>query len=75
MTMTDFTPDVLSEPPDEPVVHWMERPPMSVGAAGLTGALAGAFMLGIAVTLAAVVVGRLLESDDDHEAVVLRRVR
>lgn len=73
--MTDFTPDVLSEPPDEPVVHWMERPPMSVGAVSLTAALAGAFMLGIAVTIAAGVVGRLLESDDDDEAVVLRRLR
>ncbi len=73
--MTDFTPDVLSEPPDEPVVHWMERPAMSVGPATLTGALAGVFVLGILVTLGAMAVGRLLETDDDDEAIVLRRVR
>lgn len=73
--MSDYEPDVLSDPPDAPVVKWMERPPMSVGAASLTGALAGAFMLGIAVTIAAVVVGRFLETDDDDEAVVMRRIR
>jgi len=32
--MTYHPADVLSEPPDEPVVHWMERPSMSVGATG-----------------------------------------
>jgi hypothetical protein len=72
--MTDYEPDILSAPPDAPVIKWMERPPMNFGAAGLSGALGGAFMLGIAVTLAAVVVGRLLETDDDDE-VVLRRLR
>lgn len=70
--MTDFTPDVLSDPPDEPVVHWMQRPPLNVGAVSLTGALTGAFLLGILVTVAAVAVGRLMETEDDDE-VVLRR--
>ena len=67
--MTD--PDVLSEPPDEPVVHWMERPPMSLGPVTLTGALFGAFVLGALVTAAAVAVMRLM---DDDEKLVLRRL-
>jgi hypothetical protein len=71
MTMTDFTPDVLSEPPDEPVVHWMERPPMSLGPVVLTGALFGAFVLGALATAAAVAVMRMMDED---EKVVLRRI-
>jgi hypothetical protein len=72
--MTETPTDVLAEPPDEPVVHWMERPPSSLGPATAAGALGGAFLLGVLVTLGAMAVGRLLESDDD-EAVVLRRIR
>jgi len=68
-----YHPDVLSEPPDEPVVHWMERPSMSIGPAGLTGAVAGAFILGMLVVVAAMAVGRLLETEDDDE-VVLHRI-
>jgi hypothetical protein len=49
--MTDFTPDVLSEPPDEPVVHWMERPPLMVAPLAIGGAIAGAFLLGALATL------------------------
>jgi hypothetical protein len=73
--MSEYEPDILSAPPDAPVVKWMERPSLGVGPAGLTGALAGAFMLGMLVAVAAMAVGRLLESDDDDEAVVLRRIR
>ena len=73
--MSDYEPDILSAPPDAPVIKWMERPPLSLGPAGFTGALAGAFVLGMLVAAAAVAVGRLLESDDDDEAVVLRRIR
>lgn len=72
--MSDYEPDILSAPPDAPVVKWMERPPVSMGAAGLTGALAGAFVLGMLVAVAAVAVGRILETDDD-EPVMLRRLR
>jgi hypothetical protein len=72
--MSDYEPDILSAPPDAPVVKWMERPPLSLGPAGVTGALAGAFVLGMLVAVAAVAVGRLLETEDD-EGLVLRRIR
>lgn len=62
--MTDFTPDVLAEPPDEPVVHWMERPPSSYGPAVITGALTGAFMLGVFATLGVIAISRMVAGDD-----------
>jgi hypothetical protein len=74
-TMTESPTDVLAEPPDEPVVHWMERPPSSLGPATVAGALGGVFLLGVLVTLGAMAVGRLLESHDDDDAIVLRRIR
>ena len=45
--MTQSTADVLSEAPDEPVVHWMERPPLMVAPATVAGALGGVFLLGL----------------------------
>jgi hypothetical protein len=63
--MNDKTPDVLSEPPDEPVVHWMERPPSTLGPATITGALAGAFVLGVLATLGAITVARIVAGHDD----------
>ena len=71
--MTDYELDILSAPPDAPGVKWMERPPTNLGPAAITGALAGAFVLGMLVAVAAMAVGKLLESDDDDE-VVLRRL-
>jgi hypothetical protein len=46
--MSDYIEDDLPDDPDvEPeIVHWMEPRPLSVGAAGLSGAVAGAFVLG-----------------------------
>ena len=44
--MTHSTADVLREAPDEPVVHWMERPPMEVAPLVIGGAVVGAFLLG-----------------------------
>jgi hypothetical protein len=61
--MTDFTPDVLSEPPDEPVVHWMERPPLMVGPLVIGGAITGAFLLGALATLGAMSLMRGLDRD------------
>lgn len=61
--MTEATTDILAEPPDEPVVHWMERPPGKYGPAAVGGALAGAFALGVLTTLAAVALGRAMASD------------
>ena len=49
--MTDYFDDVLDEEPTGSLVRWMDRPPMQVGAAALSGAVAGAFLLG-AVTSA-----------------------
>lgn len=72
--MKDAPVDVLSEAPDEPVVQWMERPPASIPPVAIGGALVGAFLLGVAMTVAAVVVGRHLRSEDDDGAIVLRRI-
>jgi hypothetical protein len=44
--MFEPIPDNLSDPPDEPVVHWMERPPMEVRPPVLAAALSGVFVLG-----------------------------
>jgi hypothetical protein len=49
--MTDYPDDFLSDTPDGEVVHWMDRRPMSVGATGLSTAVAGAFLLGAAAAL------------------------
>jgi hypothetical protein len=58
------TPDVLSEPPDEPVIHWMERPPAMVAPLVIGGAILGAFVLGaLAVIGASVVLGHFNEDE------------
>ncbi len=38
--MTDYFDDVLDEEPTGSLVRWMDRPPMQVGAAALSGAVA-----------------------------------
>lgn len=53
MPKTDI--DVLRDPPDEPVVHWQERPPPPVA---LGGAVTAAFALGVALTLGVLAVLR-----------------
>ena len=50
--MSDYLDDMLDEPPTRSVVRWMDRPPMSVSPAALSGAVAGAFVLGAAAVLA-----------------------
>jgi hypothetical protein len=43
----------LGQPaPDGEIVHWMEPKPLTVGPAGVSAAAAGAFALGVGVTLA-----------------------
>ena len=44
--MSDYYEDILGEEPDAAVVRWMDRPPLNVGAAALSTAVAGAFLLG-----------------------------
>jgi hypothetical protein len=42
----------LGQPaPDGELVHWMEPKPLTVGPAGVSAAVAGAFALGVAATL------------------------
>lgn len=56
--MTDYFDDVLDEEPTGNLVRWMDRPPMHVGAATLSGAVAGAFLLGAAAALGLVMLSR-----------------
>ena len=44
--MSDYFEDTLGDEPDAAVVRWMDRPPLHVGAAALSSAVAGAFLLG-----------------------------
>ena len=52
---SDYTDDNLAEAPETEVVHWMDRRPLTIGAAGLSGAVAGAFLLGAVAALGLVV--------------------
>jgi hypothetical protein len=51
--------DVLPEEPSGELVHWMEPRPLSVGAAGITLAVAGGFVLGMATALIVVGLSRV----------------
>jgi hypothetical protein len=45
--------DDLGQPgPDGELVHWMDPKPLRVGPAGVSATAAGAFVLGVATTLA-----------------------
>ena len=58
--MSDYLDDMLDEPPTRSVVRWMDRPPMSVSPVALSGAVAGAFVLGAAAVLAVMAItGRI----------------
>lgn len=58
--MSDYLDDMLDEAPTRSVVRWMDRPPMSVSPAALSGAVAGAFVLGAAAVLAVMAItGRI----------------
>ena len=39
--MSDYFEDTLGDEPDAAVVRWMDRPPLHVGAAALSSAVAG----------------------------------
>jgi len=56
--MSDYIDDMLDEPPTRSVVRWMGRPPMHLGPAALSGAVAGAFVLGAVAALGLVVLSR-----------------
>ena len=39
--------DILAEPPQKEVVHWMDSRPLTLGVGGVSAAAAGAFVLGV----------------------------
>ena len=49
--MTDYFDDVIDEEPTGSLVRWMDRPPMHLSPAALSGAVAGAFVLGLAAAV------------------------
>ena len=44
--MSDYLDDMLDEEPTRSVVRWMDRPPLQLGPAAISTAVAGAFLLG-----------------------------
>jgi len=61
--MSYYPEDALLDPPDAPVVHWMDQRPMTLSAPALAGALVGAFVLGALATAGALAVIRSLQED------------
>lgn len=49
--MHEYDDEFADQEPEGALVRWMDRPPMSVGAGALSGAVAGAFLLGAAAAL------------------------
>ena len=49
--MSDYLDDRLDDEPSGSVVCWMDRPPMHLSPAALSGAVAGAFVLGLAAAV------------------------
>ncbi len=49
--MNDHAEDFTAEETDGRLVHWMDGRPLSVGATALSGAVAGAFLLGAIAAL------------------------
>ncbi|MFL5298048.1 MAG: hypothetical protein ACJ798_16860 [Phenylobacterium sp.] len=68
-SLTDVGP-VLSEPANGEVVHWMDKPPITVGIGGLSATAVGAFALG---AVAAVAVFALAGWLPEREYLVRRR--
>ncbi len=64
--MADAAYDVLREPPDEPVIRWMDAAPTTFSTTALATATITAFALGAAATLAAMIIGRLLQGEDEE---------
>lgn len=56
--MSEYFDDVLDEEPTGTLVRWMNRPPLHLGPAALSGAVAGAFLLGAAAALGLVALSR-----------------
>jgi len=65
LPMSDYADELeLEEPDEEPeIVHWMQPRPLSVGALGLSGAVAGAFVLGAVATVGVLAVLHWLGPD------------
>ena len=53
-SLHDVGPALPSEETDGELVHWMNKPPMSLGVTGVSAAVLGAFTLGVFATLAVI---------------------
>jgi hypothetical protein len=51
-SLSDVGPALPDTEANGEVVHWMDRPPMTLGAAGISMTAVGGFALGVAATLA-----------------------
>jgi hypothetical protein len=65
--------EVLPHEPSGELVHWMAPKPLSIGPAGVSAAAAGAFVLGVASTLAVLALTHWL--GPQREVEVPRRFR
>lgn len=65
----EFEPD---EAPQAELVHWMEPRHLRVGPAGLSGAVAGAFVLGALTAVGVLALARALDLHDWREAIASR---
>lgn len=75
--MSDYV-DVEDDVPEEPdgeIVHWMEAKPLSIGPAGLSGAVAGAFVLGAATAVGVLALMHMLAPPPREAGFVLHRKR
>ena len=59
-SLSDIGP-ALAEPTNGEVVHWMEKPPITVGVTGASMAAVGGFALGVAATLAVLAFTELVD--------------
>jgi hypothetical protein len=64
--MADYLDDYLDEAPTRSVVRWMDRPPLQVGAAGLSTVVAGAFLLGAVAAFGALALSRRVSFRQVH---------
>src|SRR5260221_14695327 len=60
-TLEDVGPALPLEEDDGEVVHWMNRPPPTVGPLGISATAVGAFTLGVAATLAVLALSDLVD--------------
>lgn len=72
--MSEYAEDFMIDEPDQALVHWMEPKHLTIGAAGLSGAIIGAFALGALATLGVIALARWIDHHDEVEELLSRRV-